>query len=122
MSSRLSNPSSPKAKEKVLNAVTCQESTQTKDFALKAKKTEHGEDYLAINPKGYIPALALDNGELLCEGAAIVQYIADLKPDSGLAPKAGTMQRYRLQEWLTFIGTELAKWKTVIDSAGIKVE
>ncbi len=76
---------------------------------LKAKKTEHGEDYLAINPKGYIPALGLDNGELLCEGAAIVQYIADQKPDSGLAPKAGTMQRYRLQEWLTFIGTELHK-------------
>ena len=76
---------------------------------LRAKKTESGADYLAINPKGYIPALGLDNGELLCEGAAIVQYIADQKPDSGLAPKAGTMQRYRLQEWLTFIGTELHK-------------
>lgn len=76
---------------------------------LKAKKTEHGEDYLAINPKGYIPALGLDNGELLCEGAAIVQYIADQKPDSGLAPKAGTLERYRLQEMLNFISSEIHK-------------
>jgi len=76
---------------------------------LRAKKTESGADYLAINPKGYIPALQLDNGEILVEGAVIVQYIADQKPDSGLAPKAGTMERYRLQEWLTFISSELHK-------------
>lgn len=76
---------------------------------LKAKKTEGGADYLAINPKGYIPALQLDNGEVLVEGVAIVQYIADQKPESGLAPKAGTMERYRLQEWLTFISSELHK-------------
>jgi len=76
---------------------------------LKAKKTESGNDYLAINPKGYIPALQLDSGEVLVEGAAIVQYIADQKPDSGLAPKAGTMERYRLMEWLTFISSELHK-------------
>ena len=76
---------------------------------LKAKKTEGGSDYLAVNPKGYIPALQLDNGEILVEGVAIVQYIADQKPDSGLAPKAGTMERYRLQEWLTFISSELHK-------------
>ena len=76
---------------------------------LKAKKTEGGADYLAINPKGYIPALQLDNGEVLVEGVAIVQYIADQKPDSKLAPKAGTMERYRLQEWLTFFSSELHK-------------
>lgn len=76
---------------------------------LRAKKTESGADYLAINPKGYIPALQLDNGEILVEGAVIVQYIADQKPDSSLAPKAGTMDRYRLQEWLTFISSELHK-------------
>jgi len=76
---------------------------------LKAKKTESGADYLAINPKGYIPALQLDNGEVLVEGVAIVQYIADQKPESGLAPKAGTMERYRLMEWLTFISSELHK-------------
>lgn len=76
---------------------------------LKAKKTESGADYMGINPKGYIPALQLDNGEMLVEGVAIVQYIADQKPESGLAPKAGTMERYRLQEWLTFISSELHK-------------
>jgi glutathione S-transferase len=82
---------------------------QIEKVDLKAKKTESGADYMAINPKGYIPALQLDNGELLVEGVAIVQYIADQKPDSGLAPKAGTMERYRLQEWLTFISSELHK-------------
>jgi len=76
---------------------------------LRAKKTEGGDDYLAINPRGYIPALQLDNGEILAEGVAIVQYIADQKPASGLAPAAGTMERYRLQEWLTFISSELHK-------------
>lgn len=76
---------------------------------LKEKKTSTGANYMAINPKGYIPALQLDNGELLVEGAVIVQYIADQRPESGLAPKAGTMERYRLQEWLTFISSELHK-------------
>jgi glutathione S-transferase len=76
---------------------------------LKARKTESGADYLAINSKGYIPALKLDSGEVLVEGVAIVQYIADQKSESGLAPKAGTMERYRLQEWLTFISSELHK-------------
>lgn len=75
----------------------------------KTKKTESGADYLAVNPKGYVPALQLDNGEMLVEGVAIVQYIADLKPESGLAPRAGTMERYRLMEWLTFTSSELHK-------------
>jgi glutathione S-transferase len=72
-------------------------------------KTEGGQDYLTINPKGYVPALRLDDGSILTEGPAIVQYLADQKPASHLAPAAGTIERYRLQEWLTFIGTEIHK-------------
>jgi glutathione S-transferase len=74
-----------------------------------AKTTADGEDFMLINPKGYVPTLRMDDGNILTEGPAILQYIADQKPDSGLAPKWGTMERYRLQEWLTFIGTELHK-------------
>ena len=76
---------------------------------LATNKTEDGEDFLALNPKGYVPVLGLDNGQFLTEGPAIVQYLADQRPASGLAPAAGTMERYRLQEWLTFLGTELHK-------------
>src|SRR5690348_18082272 len=65
--------------------------------------------FLKVNPKGYVPALQLDDGEVLTEGPAIVQYVADQKPDSGLMPKAGTMERYRAQEWLNFITSELHK-------------
>ena len=68
-----------------------------------------GRDFKKINPKGYVPALELDNGSVLTEGTAIVQYIADLKPESGLAPKAGTFARYQLQEWLGFINSEIHK-------------
>ena len=73
------------------------------------KMTVGGEDFMQINPKGYVPTIKLDDGSILTEGAAVLQYIADQKPDSGLAPKAGTMERYRLQEWLTFISSELHK-------------
>jgi glutathione S-transferase len=76
---------------------------------LGTKKTESGRDYLAVNPKGYVPALELDNGDVLTEGPAIVQYLADLKPESALAPRSGTMERYRLQEALTFISAEIHK-------------
>lgn len=76
---------------------------------LGAKKTERGIDYWTINPKGYVPALELDDGQLLTEGPAIVQYLADQVPQKQLAPPAGTMERYRLQEWLNFISTELHK-------------
>jgi len=73
------------------------------------KKTGDGQDYLAINPFGYVPALQLDDGQVLAEGPAIVQYIADLRPASGLAPANGTMDRYRLQGALAFISSELHK-------------
>lgn len=71
--------------------------------------TESGENYLQLNPKGSVPALRLDNGEVLTEGAIILQYIADQAPQSGLAPAAGTMERYRLMEWLNYIATEVHK-------------
>jgi glutathione S-transferase len=76
---------------------------------LSTHKTDKGADYYGINPKGYVPALELDNGELLTENPAIAQYIADQKPDKKLAPANGTIERYRLQEWLGFIGTEIHK-------------
>lgn len=68
-----------------------------------------GSDFRSVNPKGYVPALALDNGELLTEGPAIVQYLADRAPDKHLAPPPGSFERVRLQEWLNFISTELHK-------------
>ena len=94
---------------------------------LRAKKTETGADFTAINSKGYVPALQLDNGHVLTEGPAIVQYLADQKPGAGLAPAAGSMERLQLQEWLNFITSEVhkslgslfnqampAEWKTVV--------
>jgi glutathione S-transferase len=76
---------------------------------LKDTKVESGEDFNGVNGKGYVPALQLDNGQVLTEGPAIVQYIADQNPAAGLAPAAGTMERYKLQEWLNFITSELHK-------------
>jgi glutathione S-transferase len=79
------------------------------DLGKSPHRTETGADFAEINRKGYVPALRLDDGQVLTEGAAIVQYLADLAPESGLAPAAGTLERYRLQEWLSFVGTELHK-------------
>ncbi|UXI68840.1 glutathione transferase GstA [Tahibacter amnicola] len=76
---------------------------------LATKTSADGADFTAINPKGYVPALQLDDGRVLTEGPAIVQYLADLKPASGLAPANGTFERYQLQEWLNFISTEIHK-------------
>lgn len=75
----------------------------------KTHQLADGTDYYTINPKGYVPLLELDNGERLSEGPAIVQYIADQVPAKNLAPANGTMARYRLQEWLNFITSELHK-------------
>lgn len=75
----------------------------------KTKQYEGGGDYLKVNGKGYVPTLELDDGQYLTEAGAIVQYLADRKPDAGLAPAAGTMERHRLQEWLNFIATEIHK-------------
>lgn len=72
-------------------------------------KRADGVDFLTINPKGYVPALRLDDGQVLTENVAVLQYIADLNPAAKLAPPAGTMERYRLQEWLSFINSEIHK-------------
>lgn len=77
------------------------------DFA--AMKTASGEDFRKVNPKGYVPAVKLDDGQILTEVGVILQYLADQKPESGLVPKAGSMERYRLMEWLNFIATEIHK-------------
>lgn len=77
------------------------------DFA--SGRTESGKDFTAINPKGYVPALELDDGSLLTEGAVIVQYLADRAPEKGLLPRSGTIERYRAQEWLNYVATEVHK-------------
>jgi glutathione S-transferase len=77
--------------------------------SLSRKTTSGGVDFNTINPKGYVPALELDDGTVLTEGPAILQYLADLEPAQGLAPANGTIERYRLQEWLGFINSELHK-------------
>ena len=94
---------------------------------LKVKQTKAGADFRAINPKGYVPALQLDDGQVLTEGPAIVQYLADRKPEARLAPTAASPERYRLQEWLNYLTSEIHKglgslfnaampdaWKTVV--------
>ncbi|MGP0095315.1 MAG: glutathione transferase GstA [Xanthobacteraceae bacterium] len=75
----------------------------------RAKKTRSGADFWEVNPKGQVPVLLLDNGEKLTEGPVIVQYIADKNPASGLLPAPGGMERYRVQEWLNFVASELHK-------------
>ncbi|PPQ14621.1 glutathione S-transferase [Bradyrhizobium sp. AC87j1] len=70
---------------------------------------DDGSDFLGVSPKGAVPVLVLENGERLTESAAVLQYIADVKPERGLAPRPGDVDRYRLQEWLSFIGAEIHK-------------
>jgi glutathione S-transferase len=76
---------------------------------LAGKRTSTGADYLRINPKGYVPALELDNGQILTEVGTIIQYLADQKKELKLVPEAYTMERYRLMEWINFISTEIHK-------------
>lgn len=76
---------------------------------LATHRTEHGNDYMAVNPNGYVPAMRMDNDMVLTEGAAIVQFLADLKPEAGLLPPAGTIARAQVQAQLNFIATELHK-------------
>lgn len=73
------------------------------------KKTEHGTDFLSINPHGYVPTLEIDGKDTLTEAQLVVQYLADQKPESGLMPKAGELARYRVQQWLAFISSEIHK-------------
>jgi glutathione S-transferase len=76
---------------------------------LAAKKTESGGDYYTVNPKGYVPALQLDDGTVVTEVGVILQYLADQKPRRGLAPKPRTPERYKLMEWITFTSSEIHK-------------
>ena len=89
---------------------------------LKTHQLADGSDYYAINPKGYVPLLELDNGERLSEGPAIVQYIADQAPAKHLAPANGTMARVRMQEWLNFVTSELHKSFSVLFNAAMPDE
>lgn len=99
----------------------------TIERVLKDKKTDKGTDFLSVNPHGYVPALRLENGEVLTECAAILQYLADKSGNNKAIPPFGSMARYRMTEWLNFIATELHKnigslfnkempdaWKTII--------
>ena len=91
----------------VLEELGLAHDTEAVDLAKKV--TASGANFFDINPKGYVPALTLDDGTLLTEGPAIVQYLADLRPEAKLAPANGSLARYQLQSWLTYIGTELHK-------------
>ena len=87
-----------------------------------AKTTANGEDFLQINPKGYVAALQLDNGQVLTEASAILQYLADLKPAAHLAPTNGSWERVRLQEWLNFIASEIHGGLAVFFNSAIQGE
>ena len=82
---------------------------QLEKVDLSTKQTASGKNFLSVTPKGYVPALELDDGRVITEGPAIVQYLADLKPEKNLAEKPGTYERAKVQEWLNYIATELHK-------------
>jgi glutathione S-transferase len=93
-------------------------------FDMKTRLLDDGRPLEAVNPKGFVPVLELDSGERLTEVAVVLQYIADLKPESGLLPAQGTLGRYRVLEWLNFIATEVHKayWPIFHEGAEIEVQ
>lgn len=97
-------------------------SFETTSVNLKTHRLADGTDYYTINPKGYVPALMLDNGEVLTEIAAMLQYLGDMVPEAGLLPAAGTKERYQVLEWLTFISSELHKGFSPLFNAAFPAE
>ena len=89
---------------------------------LRTRKTQNGDDFLKINPNGYVPALELDSGEILTEGVVIIQYLADQVPGKHLIPACGSMARYRALEWLNFIATEIHKSFSPLFNASMPAE
>ncbi|MGR6429719.1 glutathione transferase GstA [Rhizobium sp. PAMB 3174] len=89
---------------------------------IRTKNLADGTSYLAVNPKGQVPALVLDDGRILTEGAVIMQYIADQVPDSGLLPPPGSFERYRVLEWTNYIATELHKTFSPLNRPNTPVE
>lgn len=85
-----------------------------------AHKLKNGTDYYQINPKGYVPAIQLDDGQVMTEGAALLQYIGDQVPAKGLIPKAGTLERFRANEWLTFVSSEIHKGYSPLFNPNLK--
>jgi glutathione S-transferase len=82
---------------------------QSERVDLRTKRTASGRDFREVNPKGYVPALELDDGAVLTEVPAVVEYLADLRPEAQLAPPPTSLERARVREWLAFVGTELHK-------------
>jgi glutathione S-transferase len=85
-----------------------------------AHKLKDGSDYYKINPKGYVPAIQLDDGQVFTEGAALLQYIGDLAPAANIIPKPGTLERFRANEWLTFVSSEIHKGFSPLFNPGLK--
>jgi len=104
----------------VLNELDLPYSVEKVD--LKTHTTASGTDFYTLNAKGYVPALQLDNGEVLTEGPAIIQYLAEQKPQANLLPPAGSLERARVQEWLNFIGTEVHKTLAALFNPSISAE
>ena len=85
-----------------------------------AHKLKDGTDYYKINPKGYVPAIQLDDGQVMTEGAALLQYIGDQVPAKGLIPKAGSFERFRANEWLTYLSSEIHKGYSPLFNPNLK--